>query len=252
MSLSFTTVLSYWLNCPFILPTQFHIFRSSISSHPIWDSHLPSLISEVPFLFPLWSQSSLFYPETEAAGKLCKLAGPAGRSPACCTRGSQAGRLENPQKTTTKNRQKKEGLFEALCLSTEASLLLLNGILVYQQRGKCCGQKAHSRGHLGNRFLSSPLNFYPSLYFNSSSSHRPFGGAIPWKEILYDKLSLPVWALNYESPNPFIQPSFPPTFHLPEIYQKPFLSEFWTRSLHISLNSCFWWNKFKDPSIFLD
>lgn len=144
---------------PFILPSVPYL-HISISSKPILDACLPSLMTESPFRFPLSS------PEGEAAEKLCMLAG----FYCGAHRDHRPADWRIPPK-----RQKRESLFEALCLSTEASLLFQMKFLCYQQRGKLCG---HSCGHLGDTFPANHLNFYPSLYFNSSYPSL-FLGSIP-------------------------------------------------------------------------
>ena len=143
---------------PFILPSvpYFHI---SISSKPILNAYLPSLMPESPFWFPLSS------PEGEATEKLCMLAG----FYCGAHRDHRPADWRIPPK-----RQKRESLFEALCLSTEASLLQ-NEILMLSTESKLCG---HSCGHLRDKFPANHLNFYPSLYFNSSYPSA-FWGSIP-------------------------------------------------------------------------
>ena len=149
---------------------------------------------ERPFRFQLWS------PEGEAAEKLCMLAG--------FYYGAHRDHRQASWRIPPK-RQKRENLFEALCLSTEASLLLSNEILMLSTER----QTLWSEGSLMWPFPANHLSFYPWLYFNSSYP-SPFWGNILWKEILTLIINFPsLYVLSAMPPYPFIQPSFPPIFH---------------------------------------
>lgn len=149
---------------------------------------------ERPFQFWLWS------PEGEAAEKLCMLAG--------FYHGAHRDHRQTSWRIPPK-RQKRENLFEAHCLSTEASLLLPNEILMLSTER----QALWSEGSLMWPFPANHLSFYPWLYFNSSYPSPFWGrGSILWKEILTLIINFPsVYVLSAMAPPP-IYPAIFPTY----------------------------------------
>lgn len=117
--------------------------------------------------------------------------------------GRQAGRI--PQKKT-----KRENLFEAHCLSTEASLLLPNEILMLSTEASSVVRR---------KLLMWPFQPITLVSIHDSTLTPPSitllgrGASFERDSYPYYKLSLRVCTLSYGSPHPFIQPSFPPIFH---------------------------------------